>query len=125
MMAARSTSLQSTDTGVSGQASSAAGRSRNGDDSSTGCSGGRATITCGTVASASAARPPRAVAPSTTHTRGAQSAMAGVLAEEGLSVKFTKLGVTGYGLSGPSDAVYAGAGLSVSDLIAAVKKAKK
>ena len=56
---------------------------------------------------------------------GLGSIVAGVLAEEGLSVQFTRLGVTGYGLSGPSDAVYAGAGLSVADLIAAVKKAKK
>jgi len=56
---------------------------------------------------------------------GLGSIVAGVLAEEGLSVQFTKLGVTGYGLSGPSDAVYAGAGLSVEDLIAAIKAAKK
>ena len=45
---------------------------------------------------------------------GLGSIVAGVLAEERLNVQFTKLGVTGYGLSGPSDAVYAGAGLERS-----------
>jgi transketolase len=44
------------------------------------------------------------------------------LAEEGLAVPFTRMGVTEYGLSGPSDSVYAGAGLGIDDVIATVKK---
>ncbi len=52
---------------------------------------------------------------------GLGSIIAGMLAEERLAVSFTRLGVTEYGLSGPSDAAYAGAGLSIDDLIAAVK----
>lgn len=47
--------------------------------------------------------------------------IAGVLAEERLSVSFTRLGVSSYGLSGPPDAAYAAAGLGIDDLIAAVK----
>jgi transketolase len=53
---------------------------------------------------------------------GLGSIIACVLAEERLSVSFSRLGVTEYGLSGPSDTVYIGAGLGVDDLIAAVKE---
>jgi len=52
---------------------------------------------------------------------GLGSMIAGVLAEERLSVSFTRLGVAHYGLSGPSEAAYAAAGLGIDDLIAAVK----
>jgi transketolase len=54
---------------------------------------------------------------------GLGSIIAGVLAEERLSVSFTRLGVADYGLSGPPDAVYAAAGLDIDSLIAAVKAA--
>ena len=45
-----------------------------------------------------------------------------LLAEERSAVSFTRMGVTDYGLSGPSDSVYAGAGLGIDDLIATIKK---
>ncbi len=53
---------------------------------------------------------------------GLGSIIACVLAEERQAVSFARLGVTEYGLSGPSDTAYIGAGLGVDDLIAAVKE---
>ena len=53
---------------------------------------------------------------------GLGSIIACVLAEERLSISFNRLGVTKYGLSGPSDTAYTGAGLGTDDLIAAVKE---
>jgi len=56
---------------------------------------------------------------------GLGSIIAGILAEERLSVSFTRLGVTEYGRSGPSDTAYIGAGLGIDSLIAAVKENQK
>ena len=56
---------------------------------------------------------------------GLGSIIACVLAEQRQAVSFTRLGVTEYGLSGPSDTVYTGAGLGIDSLIAAVKENQK